>query len=203
MGWWRTAPERRPEVRSATGAGLRSSPKYKPGVSDLASLVRVLHLPAPCLSIACVRYSAGVRARRLLPAGWTPYRRGCCRQPRAHAPVVAQLDRAAGDWNRGDLDAFVSDYAPESTTTFVDGRRARRGFDFIRKNATPDCARRRRRQPPLGEVEVRRLVKSLALVTARCILQRGGSTSASGPFLVMGGAEGWKILHDHSSSDPR
>ena len=72
MGWWRTAPERRPEVRSATGAGLRSSPKYKPGVSDLASLVRVLHLPAPTLSIhACVHYSAGVRARRLLPAGWT------------------------------------------------------------------------------------------------------------------------------------
>jgi hypothetical protein len=46
--------------------------------------------------------------------------------------LSAQLDRSAGDWNRGDLDAFMSDYAAESTTTYVDGHRARHGFDFIR-----------------------------------------------------------------------
>jgi uncharacterized protein (TIGR02246 family) len=120
--------------------------------------------------------------------------------------IVAQLDRAAGDWNRGDLDAFVSDYAPESTTTFVDGRRARHGFDFIRNNYAPRFAPGARRDSlQFEEVEVRRLSPVLALVTARYILQRGGSTSASGPFtLVMERrAEGWKILHDHSSSDPR
>jgi uncharacterized protein (TIGR02246 family) len=120
--------------------------------------------------------------------------------------IVAQLDRAAGDWNRGDLEAFVSDYAPESTTTFVDGRRARHGFDFIRKNYAPRFAPGARRDSlQFEEVEVRRLSPVLALVTARYILQRGGSTSASGPFtLVMERrAEGWKILHDHSSSDPR
>lgn len=120
--------------------------------------------------------------------------------------IVAQLDRAAGDWNRGDLDAFVSDYAPESTTTFVDGRRARHGFDFIRNNYAPRFAPGARRDSlHFEEVEVRRLSPILALVTARYILQRGGSTSASGPFtLVMERRpEGWKILHDHSSSDPR
>lgn len=120
--------------------------------------------------------------------------------------IVAQLDRAAGDWNRGDLDAFVSDYAPESTTTFVDGRRARHGFDFIRNNYAPRFAPGARRDSlQFEEVEVRRLGPTLALVTARYILQRGGTISASGPFtLVMERrAEGWKILHDHSSSDPR
>jgi uncharacterized protein (TIGR02246 family) len=120
--------------------------------------------------------------------------------------MVAQLERAASDWNRGDLEGFLSDYAPESTTTFIDGRRARHGFDFIRDNYAPRFAPGARRDSlHFEEVEARWLSPTLALVTARYILQRGGATSASGPFtLVMERrSEGWKILHDHSSSDPR
>jgi uncharacterized protein (TIGR02246 family) len=120
--------------------------------------------------------------------------------------IVAQLSRAAADWNRGDLEAFLSDYAPESTTTFVDGRRARHGIEFIRKNYArwfaPDA---RRDSLHFEEVETRRLSPTLALVTARFILQRADSVTASGPFtLVMERRpEGWRILHDHSSRDPR
>lgn len=120
--------------------------------------------------------------------------------------LTAQLERAATDWNRGDLNGFLSDYAPESTTTFVDGRRARHGFDFIRDNYArwfaPDA---RRDSLRFEEVEARRLSQTLALVTARFILQRNGAITGSGPFtLVMERRpEGWKILHDHSSRDPR
>jgi len=120
--------------------------------------------------------------------------------------MVAQLARAAADWNRGDLEAFLSDYAAESTTTFVDGRRARHGFDFIRQNYAPRFEPGARRDSlHFEEVEVRSLSSTLALVTARFILARGGKTTASGPFtLVMEQRPaGWKILHDHSSSDPR
>lgn len=119
--------------------------------------------------------------------------------------MVAQLDRAATDWNRGDLEGFLSDYAPESTTTFVDGRRARHGFDFIRNNYARRFAPGARRDSlHFEEVEARRLSPTLALITARYILQRGGTVSSSGPFtLVMERrSEGWRILHDHSSSDP-
>lgn len=120
--------------------------------------------------------------------------------------VTAQLTRAAEDWNRGDLEAFLSDYAPESTTSFVDGRRARHGIDFIRQFYTPRFAPGARRDSlRFEEVQARPLSPSLALVTARFILERGGQTTASGPFtLVMEQRpEGWRILHDHSSSDPR
>ena len=120
--------------------------------------------------------------------------------------MVSQLDRAAADWNRGDLPGFLSDYAPESTTTFVDGRRARHGFDFIRNNYAPRFAPGARRDSlHFEEVEVRPLSATLALLTARFILQRGGAVTSSGPFtLVMEQRPaGWKILHDHSSSDPR
>lgn len=120
--------------------------------------------------------------------------------------IASQLDRAAGDWNRGDLEAFLSDYAAESTTTFVDGRRARHGFDFIRQNYAPRFAPGARRDSlRFEEVETRSLSPDLALVTARFVLTRGGTITASGPFtLVMERRPaGWRILHDHSSSDPR
>ena len=118
--------------------------------------------------------------------------------------IVAQLNRAAFDWNRGDLESFLSDYAPESTTTFIDGRRARRGIDFIRQNYTRWFAPGARRDSlHFEEVETRRLSPTLALVTARFILQRGGKVSASGPFTLVMERQppGWRILHDHSSSD--
>ena len=120
--------------------------------------------------------------------------------------ITAQLERSAGDWNRGDLDGFLSDYAPESTTTFIDGRRAREGIVFIRGNYAPRfSAGGRRDSLHFEEVKARGLSPTLALVTARFILQRGSEITASGPFtLVMERRhEGWKILHDHSSSDPR
>jgi beta-aspartyl-peptidase (threonine type) len=120
--------------------------------------------------------------------------------------IAAQLDRSAADWNRGDLDAFLSDYAPESTTTFIDGRRAQAGIGFIRSNYAPRFAPGARRDSlHFEELRVRGLSPTLALVTARFILQREADVTASGPFtLVMEHRpEGWKILHDHSSSDPR
>lgn len=142
--------------------------------------------------------------------------RGSARPTTAPAPdsdsaaltrlITAQLDRSAVDWNRGDLDGFLSDYAPESTTTFIDGRRAREGIDFIRGNYAPRFAPGARRDSLHFEaVRVRGLSPTLAVVTARFILQRGSEITASGPFtLVMERRpEGWKILHDHSSSDPR
>jgi beta-aspartyl-peptidase (threonine type) len=120
--------------------------------------------------------------------------------------MTKQLERSAADWNRGDLDGFMSDYAAESTTTYVDGRRARAGTDFIRSVYAPRFAAGARRDSlHFEEVAVRPLSSTLSLVTARFILQRGPEVTASGPFtLVMEHRpEGWKILHDHSSSDPR
>jgi uncharacterized protein (TIGR02246 family) len=127
-------------------------------------------------------------------------------QPALTRQIVTQLERAASDWNQGDLDGFLSDYAPESTTTFVDGRRARHGFDFIRDNYARWFAPGARRDSlRFEEIEVRPLGPNHALVTARFILERAGAVTSSGPFtLVMERRSGgWKILHDHSSSDPR
>jgi uncharacterized protein (TIGR02246 family) len=120
--------------------------------------------------------------------------------------ITAQLERAASDWNRGDLEGFLSDYAAESTTTYVDGRRARPGIDFIRSAYAPRFSPGvDRGRLHFEEIEVRPLSGTLALVTARFILQRRSASNASGPFTLVMERRGteWKILHDHSSSDPR
>lgn len=120
--------------------------------------------------------------------------------------LTAQFTRSAAAWNGGDLDLFVSDYAPDSATSFVDGRRARHGFTYIKSIYAPRFAPGATRDSlRFEELEARPLGASFALVTARFVLFRGGQTTASGPFtLVMEQRpDGWKILHDHTSSDPK
>ena len=122
------------------------------------------------------------------------------------AELTHQLARSAADWNRGDLEGFMSDYAHDSATTFVDGGHAHRGWDFIRSRYVtrfaPGASRDSLR---FEEVAGRRLGERHALVTARFILFRDGQTTASGPFTLVleQQSDGWKILHDHTSSDPR
>jgi ketosteroid isomerase-like protein len=83
------------------------------------------------------------------------------------------LQRSASDWNRGDLAGFMSDYARDSLS-----------FD---------------------ELHVRVLTPDFAYATARFKLSRRDSVVASGPFTLVLQRQGdrWRILHDHTSSDPK
>lgn len=126
--------------------------------------------------------------------------------PALTTELARQLDRSAEDWNRGDLDGFMSDYARDTATTFVDGGHARHGWDFIRSRYAPRFSPGASRDSlRFEEVAARPLGDRYALLTARFILFRAGETTASGPFTLVfeHQADGWKILHDHTSSDPR
>ena len=115
-----------------------------------------------------------------------------------------QFNRAAADWNRGDLDSFMSDYAPGDLPTYVAAGHLVRGYDAIRSHYAPSFAPGARRDSlRIEELQVRPITDRYVLLTARYILFRGGATTASGPFtlLMERRPEGWKILHDHSSSD--
>ncbi len=138
---------------------------------------------------------------------------GCSRATgTAGTPTAAGLqaemeqifDRSARDWNAGDLAGFMSDYARDSTTSYVSGTTVRYGFDRIRDNYAgrfaPGAARDSLRFEALA---ARPLGDRHALVTARFVLHRDGRTTASGLFSIVmeHRADGWKILHDHTSSD--
>ncbi len=124
--------------------------------------------------------------------------------PGLQAEIEQVFDRSARDWNAGDLDGFMSDYAREDSTSYISRGQVRYGFDRIRaayaSRFAPGAARDSLRFENLA---ARPLGDGHALVTARFILHRGDSTTASGPFTVVmeRRADGWKILHDHTSTD--
>ena len=49
------------------------------------------------------------------------------------AEMVRIFDRSARDWNAGDLDGFMSDYARDTTTSYISGGNVRYGYDRIRE----------------------------------------------------------------------
>ncbi len=117
------------------------------------------------------------------------------------------LERSAADWNRGDLAGFMSDYAKDSSTSYVSGGHVQYGWQklYDRYQTTYFPPGKFRDSLSFGEVHVRPLTLDLALCTARFELRRGDSVTASGPFtlLVQKRGDRWQILHDHTSSDPK
>ncbi len=121
------------------------------------------------------------------------------------ATVQQLLESSADAWNRGDLEGFVGDYARDSGTTFMAGGTVQYGFDWIYGNYSGWWDLGDERDSLRFEsVAARALGSDHILATARFVLFRGDSVTASGPFtLVWRRIEGeWKIIHDHTSTDP-
>jgi hypothetical protein len=135
-----------------------------------------------------------------------------CAAPRVapgnpQAEVEAMLRRSASDWNRGDLAGFMGDYAKDSLTSYVSGGHVRYGWQklYDHYQATYFAPGKFRDSLAFEDVRVRPLTLDLALCTARYMLRRGDSVTASGPFtlILQKRGERWVILHDHTSSDPK
>ena len=123
------------------------------------------------------------------------------------AEITALLTRSAGGWDRGAVAGFMSDYAPDSTLSYISGRGVQYGWQALydryeRGYFRPGAARD---SLSFTNLVVRALDDDLALATARFQLKTGGATVASGPFTLILEKRGarWLIIHDHSSSDPK
>lgn len=119
--------------------------------------------------------------------------------------IRALLKAAEANWNRGDLEAFASDYEDAPSTTFI-------GREVVRGGVAAILARYRRSYPTaeargtlaFSEIEVRPLGQEYALAQGRFALNRtpAGGGNASGRFtIVLRRTTTWKIIHDHSSSN--
>ena len=115
--------------------------------------------------------------------------------------VTAMLATSAKAWNRGDLDAFMSDYYPGERTSYVTSRGLIHDPARIRERYAPRFAAGGVHDSLSFEnVEVDPLAPGVVHVIAWYVLSRGDSTVARGPTsLVMLRHDGrLRIVHDHS-----
>jgi len=121
--------------------------------------------------------------------------------------IGAMLQRSAADWNRGDLAGFMSDYAKDSLTSYMSDGHVQYGWQplYDRYQRNYFAAGKSRDSLSFDELRVRALTPDLAYATARFKLSRRDSVVASGPFTLVLQRQGdrWRILHDHTASDPK
>ena len=145
------------------------------------------------LAIACARTARSYRP--------SPVERASIR-----AELEAMLARAAVNWNRGDLDAFMADYLPSDSTTFIGGSGLLRGPAAIRASYAPLFTGRAVRDSlsfaildvdPLAP-DVVNLIGQYTL--ARRVAGRDSVTARGPTSLLVRRVDGrWRIVHDHSS----
>jgi ketosteroid isomerase-like protein len=119
--------------------------------------------------------------------------------------VVRMLEESAGAWNRGELAGFMDDYLESTNTTYIGSMGLLSGYESIRARYAPLFEPGASRDSlRFDDVRVRRLAAVEAIATARWILYQGDTVTGSGPFTLVlrHTSGGWKIIHDHSSSDP-
>jgi beta-aspartyl-peptidase (threonine type) len=123
-----------------------------------------------------------------------------------HAEISAMLAHSATAWNRGDLQGFMSDYMKDSTS-YVAGRYVQYGWQplYDRYERVYFAPGKHRDSLSFDSLHVHPLAPDAAYATARFTLLRGDSITASGPFtLILRKADGgWRIVHDHTSADPK
>jgi len=127
--------------------------------------------------------------------------------PGDRAAILQVLHDQQAAWNRGDLDAFLRGYEPSPDLVFTSHGAVRRGFAetraryFTRYGAHQDGASAMG-QLAFEVLDVRALGEDGAVVLGRWRLT-GTPNAGGGVFSLafLRTRDGWRIVHDHTSSD--
>jgi len=116
--------------------------------------------------------------------------------------IKAVLEAQQAAWNRGDVDAFLVGYWHSSELTFSGSSGVARGWDGVLaryKKNYPDRAAMG--QLDFSDLEFRFLGPDAAMVLGRWHLKRE-KDELGGVFTLVWQRfpDGWKIIHDHTSS---
>jgi beta-aspartyl-peptidase (threonine type) len=121
----------------------------------------------------------------------------------ADAALRALLTVQTADWNRGDIDAFMKGYWNSPAITFAGVSGVSRGWqtvlDHYHKNY-PDRAAMGHLD--FSEIEITPLGNDAALILGRWHLTRdAGPVGGIFSLVARRFPEGWRIIHDHTSTD--
>jgi ketosteroid isomerase-like protein len=122
--------------------------------------------------------------------------------PAAEKEVRAALDLQKTAWNRGDIEGFMATYWRSDALTFQSGGSRTHGWDDV-------LARYKRNYPPdkMGQLDftdlsIHVLSRDAAYVLGRFKVDFGGRLKEGVFTLIFRRTkEGWRIVHDHTSSN--
>lgn len=125
---------------------------------------------------------------------------------KAETAIRAVLDAQTEAWNKGDLEGFMKGYWRSPQLTFYSAGNKRAGYDAVleRYRQTYKSEGKEMGKVAFSNVEVELLSKKAAVVRGRWDLTLSGGKKMGGLYtLIMRHfkKEGWKIIHDHTSSD--
>lgn len=118
----------------------------------------------------------------------------------AAARAVLEAQQAA--WNRGDVAGYMEGYAKEESTTFISGDSLTRGWRPVleRYKARYDT-REKMGTLAFTELEFKALNDGYILATGRWRLTlKGDSPHGRFTLVFRRTGEGWRVVHDHTSS---
>jgi ketosteroid isomerase-like protein len=134
------------------------------------------------------------------------YQKGAPKSQKEDASVAAAravVEAQAAAWNRGDVAGYMEGYAKEETITFISGDALTRGWQTVhdRYRARYDT-REKMGTLAFSELEFKPLSEFYLMATGRWQLTRASDTPRGRFTLIFRRtAAGWRIVHDHTSSE--
>ncbi len=119
--------------------------------------------------------------------------------------IRAVLNAQVADWNAGRLEDFMQGYWNSPELTFVSSGRKLMGYDATldRYRRTYQSDGKEMGQLTFGDLEIMPLGSDTAFVRGQYQLVMSDARELGGRFtlVVRQFAEGWKIIHDHTSAN--
>jgi uncharacterized protein (TIGR02246 family) len=118
------------------------------------------------------------------------------------AAIRVVLDAQVAAWNRGDIEGFMDGYWRSSETVFVSGDTVTHGWAVVLERYKKGYSTREKMGTlTFSELEIKVISKDTAVALGRWQLTRAGDTPHGRFTLIFRHkAEGWRIVHDHTSS---
>jgi uncharacterized protein (TIGR02246 family) len=118
------------------------------------------------------------------------------------AAIRAVIEAQRDAWNKGDIEGYMDGYERSNKTVFVSGDTVTRGWQTVleRYKKAYDT-REKMGELTFSDLEVTLLSKDAAVVVGRWLLKRS-KDEPHGRFTLIfkKTKQGWRIIHDHTSS---
>jgi len=115
--------------------------------------------------------------------------------------IMLVLDGQVKAWNESEIEGFMAGYHKSPDIVFTSGGVIRRGWQTVLDNYKSSYAQESMGRLSFGDLEITLFGQEAALVVGKWVLE-GRDDNPDGVFTLVfiPTPEGWRIIHDHTSS---